>query len=234
MREREVCDHMRTLIILLAAAFVAVGMPLAAADESHPDCEDEVTWTDKDGNTHTGPQPWIGYRSTETVRAIYYNNAPGPLSTINACEGEHWDGQDTVQDDEPVSCPTPAVKPAADDLFINMCLGANPGDASTDDPLNPLGLRVSYNGSDAYVGLNIGLVGQVVLFANDESAAVYVRDNTVGNVLATIVSSAGITRGFVSENDCNQSTYQKGAMENDRSLCGRDNTAITVEHGLLP
>jgi len=223
---------MRTLIILLAAASVAVSMPFAAAAENHPDCEDNVTWTDQDGREHTGPQPWIGYKSSDALRTIYYNNAPAPLDTIYVCEGEHWDGQDTVQDDEPVSC-APSAKPDAEDLFIGMCLGDDPGDATTDDPLNPLGFRVSHDGEDTYVGVNIALVGQAVLFTNDHSTAVYLRDNTDGNVLATVVSSLGITRGYVSENDCDQSTYQTGAQNDDRTLCGRDNTAITVEHGLL-
>lgn len=68
--------------------------------------------------------------------------------------------------------------------------------------------------------------------------AAYVQDNSdqvfPGTpVLATIVSALGITRGYPSPNDCDQSTYEEGAYENDRTLCGRDNTAITVE-SLIP
>lgn len=209
---------MRTTILLLAAAFVAVSVPLAAADETAPDCESD--------------QPWIGYRSTLTARDVYYANAPEQGQSLNVCEGEHWDGQDTVQDDAPTCTPAVSADPA--DLFVGMCTGPDINGPVGDDPTNPLGLRVSSTGDNAYVGTNIALVGRAAVYVDSSTAAVYVRDNTIGNVLATGVSAPGITRGYVSENDCDQDTYQTGAMNDDRTLCGRDNTAITVEHGLLP
>lgn len=208
---------MRTTIILLAAAFVLVGVPFAAADESDPDCEAD--------------QPWIGYRTTGPVRSVYYTNAPAPLNTVNTCEGEHWDGQDSVQPDQSTTC-TPSANPDPADFFVGSCLNADPNTALGEDPTNPLGFRVSTDGSQVYTAANIALVGRAAVYVGQDSAGVYLRDNTPSNVLATVVSSARVTQGYVDETDCSQATYQEGAMTGT-PLCGRDNTAITVEHGLL-
>ncbi|HET6405415.1 MAG TPA: hypothetical protein VFH78_12280 [Candidatus Thermoplasmatota archaeon] len=208
---------MRSIIVLLAASMTLVGMPVAAADEAHPDCEDG--------------QPLVGYRSTLFLRDLLEGNPAG----LYACEGEHWDGQDTVQGDEAASC-TPTVSAVPDDLFVAFCQGSDPNAAPSLDASQPLAVRVgSANYEEAYASTNIGGVGRAVLYVGPEMTAVYVRDNTPGNVLATAVSAPGITQGYVSENDCDQATYQGGAMAGDRTRCGRDNTAVTVQYArLLP
>ena len=204
---------MRTIFVLLAASMTLVGVPLAAADEADPDCE--------------AGQPLIGYRSTLFLRDLLAGNPAG----LYACEGEHWDGQDTVQGDEAATC-NPTVSTVPDDLFVAMCQQADPNAAPSLDAGQPLGVRVgSANLNEVYASVNIGGVGRAAAYVGPDMTAIYLRDNTPGNVLATVVSSLGITQGYVSENDCSQTTYQTGAMAGDRTLCGRDNTAITV---LLP
>lgn len=205
---------MKIGIVLLAASFVVVGLPLATASEDNPDCESN--------------QPWIGYRTTAPVRDTY--TAMGAPGGLNPCEGEHWDGQDSTNSANP-GC-TPSASPDPADAYVIYCLGPDPNAMTGEDPLNPLGVRVSSDGSESYVGANIVLVGRVVVYVGPDAVGVYLRDNTPGNLLATVISAARVTQGYVSENDCDQSLYQQGAMSGT-PLCGRDNTAITVEHGLL-
>ena len=206
---------MKLSIMLLATCLVVVATPLATADETDPDCEDN--------------QPWIGYSRTDPVRNVY--QAQGSPLGLALCEGEHWDGQDTVQSDQPANCNAP-VNPDPNDLFVGYCLGPDPNSMEGGNPLNPLGLRVGAKDGAVYASANIGLVGRAAVYTDDSTTAIYLRDNTPGNVLATVVSTARITTGYVDENDCPQSVYQAGAYA-PPSSCGRDNTAITLEHGLL-
>lgn len=210
---------MNTRILFVATILVA-SAPFAAALENEPDCESN--------------QPWIGYGTTDSVRAAY-NGLQRP-GGVNVCEGEHWDGQDSVQDDEVATsdCATAAQQRVSspDDAFVSLCgdQNINDGEADPTDGASPVAIRVSKFGDSVYVGGNIFAVGRAVVWTNgQDSAAVYLRDNTPGNVLATAISSARVTKGFVSENDCDQATYQAGAYAPaGESRCGRDNTAITV------
>ena len=233
----------KTLVTILAASTALVAMPLGAASEADADCE----------------QPyWIGYTSTQTVRALYYDlvdESQDPY--VNSCEGEHWDGQDTVAPNHnPGNGEGCFLTPSADgDVAHCMNSDPNQGAASpTSGNGQPVVFRVSTKtgttGGEAYVGLDIAMVGRAALYngacttggslegdacdQGDTRTGVYLRDNTDQatsgtNVLATLVSALGITRGYPAEGDCNQATYQQGAVENRRDLCGRDNTAITVE-----
>ena len=205
---------MRLTIILFAAA-LTLAFPVAAADEADPDCE--------------SGQPWLGYRTSMPVRGTIYNNTPITQDSLNTCEGEQWDGQDTVSD-EGASC-DPTVNADPSDLFVGRCLGANPNDAIGNDALNPLGVRVASDGSAVYAAANIALVGRAAVYTDGGTTAVYLRDNTEGNVLASAISALRITQGYVDETDCDQAVYQDGAMTGTPK-CGRDNTAITVEQGL--
>lgn len=201
---------MRTQI-LLAITICSVGLPLVAADEGNPDCEDD--------------QGLIGYGSTDFLRDTFAQN------NAWVCEGEHWDGQDTVQPDQSPTCsPTTNLDPA--DLFVGYCAGADPNTMRGDDPLTPLGVRASSDGSQVYASTNIALVGRAAAYVGPGTIAVYLRDNTLGNLLATVVSAPRITQGYVDENDCSQSVYEYGAYHGN-SQCGRDNTAITVEFPTL-
>lgn len=193
---------MKISIVLLAIALTVVGVPLAAADETDPDCE--------------AGQPGIGYR---TLAVVWDSVGSKPI-----CEGEHWDGQDPINSGS-TSC-SATVDP--EQLLVGVCLEQDPNTMSGEDAANPVGLRVSSDGEDeVYTAANIVLVGRAVVYVGPDMAAVYLRDNTPGNVLATVVSTARITQGYVSENDCDQAVYQEGA-QTQTPLCGRDNTAITV------
>lgn len=218
--------------IVLATFLVLSAVPLAAADQNHPDCEDSVTYDsspDPGSQPETGPQPGIGYTTTQAFWEGWQDDLGSP-GGIFVCEGEHWDGEDTVQDDQGAPLGTARLDP--DDLFIGVCSSPDMNDDPSADPTCP-GVRVSSDGAHHFVGANVPLVGRAIVYADDSTVAIYLRDNMIANVLATVVSAAGITQGHVDENDCDQETYQSGAMQRDRSLCGRDNTAITVEHALL-
>ena len=207
---------MRTIIVLLAASMTLVGLPLAAADEGAPDCEPG--------------QPLIGYRSTLFIRDMLV--AQGLDDNLYVCEGEHWDGQDTVQGDQTATCAGPSVNAVPSDLFVAFCQGADPNTAPSLSTDQPLGVRAgSSNLNEVYTSVNIGGVGRAALYLGPNSAAIYLRDNTPGNVLANVVSAARITQGFPDELDCDQTTYHNGAMT-PPSQCGRDNTAITIEYAL--
>lgn len=220
---------MRFGTMLLCTTLIAA-MPLAVAAENHPDCEPG--------------QAWIGYNpNTAAVGAFIANNAPGNLKV---CEGEHWDGQDSINgqtaggaETQPADCDG-ALQSNPDDLHANRCMASDPNQMPGNDPTNPLGFRVSKRGDASYAALNIADVGRVVVYVDDDTAAVYLRDNTVTNgenVLAQIVSAPGITRGNPGEADCSQQTYREGAEapanSPDSRKCTRDNTAITVHHTLL-
>lgn len=208
---------MRSLTIVLLASFLTFGaIPLAAADETAPDCEDD--------------QPSIGYGSAGAAAFRDLMNATNHPADLFVCEGEHWDGQDTVQPDQSPTC-NPSVNAVPDDLFVGMCMGTDPNGHESANPLNPLAFRAGSTGDESYAAFSIGFVGRAAVYSGDGVAAVYLRDNTPGNALATVVSAPRITQGFVDENDCSQAVYQAGAM-NPPSDCGRDNTAITVYYTL--
>lgn len=203
---------MKLTIVFLAIAMTAVAAPFALADETAPDCEDD--------------QSMIGYRTTDfakdTVRGL----------GLNVCEGEHWDGQDTVQPDQSPSC-NPSTSLVPTDLFVGFCTGTAPDTGSQEDPLTT-GARVSSaNLNEVYVGADIHPVGMAFVYVGPGTIALYIHDNTPGNLLATVVSAPRVTQGYVSENDCSQSTYQTGAYF-PPSECGRDNTAVTIEYPALP
>lgn len=233
-------------IVITAVSLMSLALvPLVAADETQPDCEAQ--------------QGWIGYTTTRPFT--------GPIDTflgdnahLQVCEGEHWDGQDTVRPgDNPghtPSCTAADVTSAPESFFIGNCQNADPNDGapstSGTPPTAVLGLRVSgataADGGAVYVIADIYGVGKAGTYADactgcgataDTLAGVYVEDNTnqigLNNILATVVSSAGITRGYVDEGDCAQGdgqtpgTYQYGAETGDRQQCGRDNTAVSAE-----
>ena len=192
---------MKISIVLLAISLTVVGVPLAAADETTPDCEPG--------------QPGIGYRTLSIVWDTYGSKP--------VCEGEHWDGQDPINSGQ-TSCQGTID---LNNLLVGVCLGQDPNAISGEDPLST-GIRVSVDESGrVYGAANIILVGRAATYVGQDAVSVYVRDNTPGNVLATAVSAARITQGFPSENDCSQAVYQEGA-NTQQPLCGRDNTAITV------
>lgn len=241
---------MKTTITLLAASLILVGVPFAAADQ-----------TTNDTKADCGPnQAWIGYTSTAFLRD-FYNNGLGKPAGLNTCEGEHWDGQDSVQPGQNPGSTAPCAGSdvqGPESFFVGLCRSPDPtSPASAFDTLTPVALRVSGKSGgaayqEAYTAVDIFLVGQAVLYvghcdagasglegdsscdgARQTRTGVYLRDNTPPNALATAVSAAGVTKGYVSEGDCDQATYEKGAYDPNpdtaRTHCGRDNTAITIE-----
>ena len=226
----------KTIITIIAASLTLAALPLvAAASETDAACE----------------QPyWIGYLTSRTIREAYYGSLGPSDPRMNNCEGEHWDGQDTVAPGHAGNDGSPCLSTSG--TSVSYCMKANPNQGGADiNSGNVLLFRVSVKGTETYVAVDIAGVGRAATY-NGACAAggsleggacggtagtrhgVYARDNTdqvAGgqNVLAGAVSALGITRGYASEADCDQATYQKGAEENNRTLCGRDNTAITVE-----
>ncbi|MEA3198582.1 MAG: hypothetical protein QOE90_10 [Thermoplasmata archaeon] len=258
---------MTKLTIAILAALVAVPMlHIVAADESHADCEKNVTWYDADGTKHVSDQGWAGYTQTDSARTLFYQATAGTPLYFNNCEGEQWDGQDSVNpgfhsNSDPCSAgeQVDATHPA-----ITQCMGTDPNQGTSspvDNPGSvPVRTRVSGEGEttgtvQVYESTQIGGVGWAVVYLgsctnqNGQTSGlegdascqgkgqnrqgVYLRDDTPPNALATAVSSAGLTKGYVSEGDCDQSTYQSGAEQGDRMKCGRDNTALGLEEDLL-
>ena len=151
-------------------------------------------------------QPWIGYGSSEPAREAYDDaGAPGGLAT---CEGEHWDGQD------------PAT-------------GADPNAHPSDDALQP-GAAGASTGAGLYAYAHVAFVARAAVHADQGSVALYVRDNTPGNLVASAADPLSPTGPAVAESDCDQTAYAARHATGDRWRCARDNTAITLEHALLP
>lgn len=219
-------------------------LPLAAADETHADCEKD--------------QPWIGYGSTDVARHAVEGVA-GRAAV--PCEGEHWDGQDPVQPAQDpghgASCQRAQMLISPDSLFIGDCMSPDPNNGSA-DPLagsgQPAVFRVSdrsHGGAaEAFVAADVWFVARASVYegacsplagegglegdpscqsghAQDRSAW-YVRDNTPGNLLATLVGGTSLTGRYVGETDCDQATYQASVEQGDRR-CARDNTALTLD-----
>jgi hypothetical protein len=234
----------RAFLTIMTLALVSVTLPLAVADETKADCEPG--------------QQWAGYATSDPNRVLI-ESLLGQENMIEACEGEQWDGQDSV---EPAynpgtgsDCTVGVTNADPNDLFVGSCMAPDPNSGGA-DPLagngQPVTFRVSkHSGSDSeqvYVAADIALVGRAATYAGEcgdggsglegssscasggeQRAGVYLRDNTLGNLLAQAVSAPGITKGHVSEGDCSQSLYAQGANSGDRTLCGRDNTAVGVQ-----
>lgn len=206
---------MRAVILLVAFTLL---LPFASADEAISDCEAD--------------QPWIGYRSTDPVRAIVAPLAAGSGALVEACEGEQWDGQDGIEGG----------------TTFGYGLGEDPNAGPVGSPFDPFGVRVTSRGtSEVYVALRVEFVGRFAVYGGTcgagetglEGAAscegtralrsgVYARDGTPGNVLATIVTCGfRVTGCYVEESDCSQAVYQQGQYV-PPSPCRRDNTAFGV------
>ena len=183
----------RLSLALLAASLLVAGAPFAGAiHEEDPDSEKRADCE----NDHN--QGWVGYNSSRTARYLYENASKGDTETgagpeadaaanqaltlvvVDNCEGEHWDGQDSVNNDaqdEPTTTNDPACTPkpsetAADDFSVTNCQRADIND-NVDGPTGraPLAFRASGKGSgdgehqELYVGLDILLVGRVAVYA---------------------------------------------------------------------
>lgn len=239
-------------IVFLSVALLAVAAP-AIADDTKADCYDD--------------QPWIGYTTTRDVKAFVETTTAG-TADITTCEGEHWDGQDSVDDRDSerdsASCTDvgdpSSTAPGA--LYVTNCQPADPNDGAPGVGAGAVGIRVSLEQDggtqQVYTAGDIFGVGKAVLYvghcdgtttglegdascggSHELLTGLYLQDNTnqvLGgntNILATLVSAPGITKGYVAEADCTQETYQEGAESGDRTLCGRDNTAVSVA-AILP
>lgn len=214
---------MRAVTLALSVLLL---VPLAAANEAHPDCED-ATPHDTDGdqrNDRVEDQPWIGWRHTDLLRDVYAGlGAPGGL---RPCEGEHWDGQDPVWSGG-AACNGPRADASPQGASFDSCMGADPNAPSNSHP----GGRASLAADRAYASANAPLAGRAAVYVDSSSAALYVRDNTPDNLVWGRTWS--VTNNAPIESDCDQSTYHSGVRSGD-SRCNRDNTAVTIEHGLLP
>lgn len=237
-------------IAIFALGLVTVALPLAAADETKADCEPG--------------QQWIGYQQTDAFRTLVWSSPVGHKVTPCEGEhwdGQDnvQPGQNTGTGPTCTKNKLSGTDP--NNFFFGNCMNRDPNEGAADPTGGngqPLTFRVSRSaqgGTDeTYIALNVGLVGRAVVYVgkcdagsrNLEGAAgncassayragAYIRDDTPPNALAQVISAGGITKGHVSESDCNQTKYAEGANApngGDRSKCGRENTAITVD--LLP
>lgn len=258
----------RFMAILTVAALVgSTGAVLASTTTGSPSETDP--FCERTRNGAPANYPGIGWYP-ELIRA---DSSVGP-ATVMVCEGEHWDGQDSVQpqyaNDPDETCTNQAVDVNQDsyNLAYNQC--ADPGDNPQFDVFNPIGVRYSAQGDkealnhgSAYLFLRINGVGEVGTFAggchkllgattmygffNGEQGCqgnqaghgalgVYLQDDTPFslNLLASVVSALRLTKGYVSDGDCSQATYDQSAQNVAANpprppTCGRDNTAITIE-----
>lgn len=171
-------------------------------------------------------QPWIGYRSTEVVQAVAQD--AGYLR-LGACEGEQWDGEDPVRP-EGDPCETHADLTDVATPSLSFCHGPDPNACC-----EPFGARFGFDdGLYGAVGAHPAANVAVFVAPRDSGVvgAVYVRDNTPGNLLFPFYSMTGVDKGHAAEGDCDQATYEEAARTGDRSLCGRDNTAFGAYAGL--
>lgn len=237
-------------IALLCASLVVVALPLVSADETKADCE--------------SGQGWAGYTQTDPARELYHSIfVTGTDPTVDNCEGEHWDGQDSVYRSDADHQGTPGCGPVLSTsgaTSLNSCAGWDDAqNGPSPDPTTNgraldlrLSVRQTNDGAEVYVLTDIAVVGRAAVYDGvcsgsgaglegatacsgslQDRSAVFLKDNTPGELLATVVSAIGLTKGHAADGDCDQATYQHGAETGDRSLCGRDNTAITVD-ALIP
>lgn len=214
---------MRALAILLIAPLL---VPLALADETRADCE--------------ANQPWIGYSTTDEARYQYENHTTSAPAQARNCEGEQWDGQDAGA----ASCPVELLCQPAD---------PNSGNADVFAGGMPARLRagaITHGGAEeVYVSYDVWLVARGAVYAghcaggegletaetcggtHNVRTGVYWRDNTPSNLVVNAAScSLSITRCFIGETDCQQTTYAADrAGGGDPRRCGRDNTAVGSE-----
>lgn len=199
------------------------------ADEGAADCE-EGQWS-------------VGHRTTRAAFLALENATRGTGVGYAACEGEHWDGQDTVHRDEAWSC-TPYVDPQPGSAALAWCLPSDPNLARGDDPLSPLGARASTRDlREVYLAANVAFVARVAVYAGacgaggrglegetecrgaqEARAGIYARDNTPGNIVATATCTR-VVGCWYPESDCSYETYEASARSGER-YCSRDNTAF--------
>lgn len=175
-------------------------------------------------------------------------DATNGIVSLEACEGEQWDGQDASGPAGPSHCPGPSSQLRPDAFLLALCGGPDPNPGSGSDPLNPTRARVSSAGlREAYASGHVVFVGRVAVYAGtcaagedglEGSAAcsgtrelrtgLYVRDDTPGNMLTHVATcwSSVICRP-PQETDCSHEAYMHGAMTGQQ-LCARDNTAFGV------
>lgn len=214
---------------MLLLSLVLLSLPPAKADEALADCEPD--------------QPWIGYRSTDPVRAIVDPALVAHGVTLDACEGEQWDGQDPLGPNEPANC-AGALDLDPSRLHASFCQGPDPNEG-WDNVTAPVGARVSSNDlREGYLALDLAFVARASVYAGTcgageeglEGAAscggtrelrtgIYVRDNTPGNAIVTALTCMRYVGCYVAESDCTHAVYLYGAY-NPPSPCGRDNTAF--------
>lgn len=217
---------MRSLLLFVSASLLFA--PVAAADENRADCEAGQPWFFAE---RSGVQPTFDAVDDAT---------PGDLAF---CEGEQWDGQDSVND-QPASC-TGSV--SLDPPSFALCLGPDPNSAPSDDVNTPLGARASTDGSnEAYVAVNVAFASRVALYvgtcgtgeaglegeatcagSRELRTGLYWRDNTIGNIIVQLTPRCllSITGCGAAENDCDHATY-RAEQEGAGYACGRDNTAL--------
>ena len=237
MHQRAGGSSIRTLHLSIAFLLCLAALPSALADEAAAECEEG--------------QPWIGYRTSEPARATAEPMLEDAGFGFDACEGEQWDGQDAVQPGWSAPC-AGYLHTVPEEAAAGMCLGADPNGMSGQDPLAPLGFRASTSElREGYLAANVVLVARVAVYvgtcgederglegetscqgARELRTGVYARDNTPGNVLATLVQCSTQIICYVSEGDCSHETYVRSAMTGER-MCGRDNTAFGVSLILL-
>ena len=113
-------------------------------------------------------------------------------------------------------------------------MDADPNARPGDDAASPAGARASGQASGAaYASVRVAFVGRVALYADGDMVALYARDDTPSNLIASLLRPPSTIPEPPADSDCDQATYQDGAMAGDQR-CGRDNTAVTLEHGLRP
>lgn len=106
------------LLVALLPPVLLLAPPSAGADEAKADCEPG--------------QAWIGYGTTDPIRETW-ESIPPPIGLRN-CEGEHWDGQDSVEPTRAPPTSPPCLEADVDQangvVYVAYCLGSDPNDGS--------------------------------------------------------------------------------------------------------
>lgn len=219
---------MRNLVLLGLTAALCVSA-FVVADETAPDCE-------------TNQKAGQGDKISERSAPLRSGQGSG------ACEGEQWDGQDSVNQNT---------------AGVNAGAAGNQPNINDNGPQDALHLRVSAATSGAaYARTDIFGVGAAAAYTDGTTSAVYLQDYSDSlsqatglgdeymlaynaahdaafgtthdysdNWLAGAVHLAHITQGenFGEESpSCTQDAGTSGASYAD-GTCNRDNTAVTVE-----